>query len=129
PTSALVAPLAIAAEDPATQSLVVESAFNLLMDRYVHPLNSAELLRAGWDQLAKDASGKAADPGPPPAFTGDRSADLDKARNALTAYAAGLDANADGFVAAHALVRGMVRFVNEGHTYFLDPQQYQDYQA
>jgi hypothetical protein len=29
----------------------------------------------------------------------------------------------------HALVRGMVKFVDEGHTYFLDPQQYDDYQS
>jgi C-terminal processing protease CtpA/Prc len=32
-------------------------------------------------------------------------------------------------VAGHALVRGMVKFVDEGHTYFLDPQQYADYQS
>lgn len=129
-TSNLVAPVAaITAEDGATQSQVVETAFNLLMDRYVRPMSSAELLSAGWEQLARDASGKAANPGPVPAFTGDRAADLDRARNALTEYVARPDGNPDGFIAAHAVVRGMVRFVNEGHTYFLDPQQYQDYQS
>jgi carboxyl-terminal processing protease len=50
-------------------------------------------------------------------------------RAALTAYVAKSSGSADGFVAAHALLRGMVRFVDEGHTYFLDPQQYQNYQS
>jgi carboxyl-terminal processing protease len=48
---------------------------------------------------------------------------------ALARYLNRPDTSANGFVAAHALIRGMVRFVNEGHTYFLDPEQYQDYQS
>ncbi|HYW87818.1 MAG TPA: S41 family peptidase, partial [Chloroflexota bacterium] len=44
-------------------------------------------------------------------------------------YASKLSPGTDGFVAAHAIVRGMVRFVDESHTYFLDPQQYSDYQS
>jgi carboxyl-terminal processing protease len=50
-------------------------------------------------------------------------------RTALTNYLATPNSAPDGFVAGHALVRGMVRFVDEGHTYFLDPQQYRDYQS
>src|SRR5438034_11430592 len=50
-------------------------------------------------------------------------------RSALTNYLGRPNASADGFVAAHSLIRGMVRFVDEGHTYFLDPQQYKDYQS
>ncbi len=118
-----------AAEDSTTQFQVVESAYNLLLDRFVRPLSSAEVLNAGWEQLQKEAAGKAALPGPPPAFDGNREGDLDKLRSALNAYVSRPNGNPEGFVAAHAIVRGMVRLVDEGHTYFLDPQQYQDYQS
>jgi carboxyl-terminal processing protease len=120
---------AAAPEDAPTQTGAVDEAYNLLMDRYVHPLDSSALLAAGWDELARESAGKAATPGPGPAFTGDRAADLDMARAALTAYLGKPNSAADGFVAAHALIRGMVHYVDEGHTYFLDPQQYSDYQS
>jgi carboxyl-terminal processing protease len=131
PDIGVAAPAGAAApvEDDAIQVQVVESAFNLLMDRFVRPLNSAEVLTAGWDQLTREATGKATPPGPAPAFDGNRESDLDKLRGALSAYVSKLSAGADGFVAGHAIVRGMVRFVDESHTYFLDPQQYSDYQS
>ena len=50
-------------------------------------------------------------------------------RGALSAYVGRPNASPDGFIAAHALIRGMVHFVDEGHTYFLDQQQYKDYQS
>jgi carboxyl-terminal processing protease len=117
------------AEDAATQGRTLGEAYNLLLDHYVHPLDTAALLRAGWDQLGKEAAGKAAAPGPAPAFSGDRVGDLDTMRAALTAYVGKPNSSTPGFVAVHALVRGMVRFVDEGHTYFLDPQQFTDYQS
>jgi len=123
------APVSAPVEDAAAQVQTVDSAYNLLMDRFVHPLSSADLLNAAWGQLAKDAAGKAPDPGPAPAFSGDRGADLDTLKGALASYLGQPNANVDGFVAGHALVRGMVKFVDEGHTYFLDPQQYNDYQS
>src|SRR6266545_1049640 len=126
---ATLAPISAPAEDNSTQLQVVENAFNLLMDRFVHPMSSAELLQAGWDQLDKETSGRGLKLGPVPEFSGDRGADLDRVRNALNAFLAEPQASQDGFIAAHALVRGMVRFADEGHTYFLDPQQYQDYQS
>ncbi len=54
PPTALIAPAA--AEQSESQLQVVETAFNLLMDRYVHPLDSAALLSAGWEQLRRDAA-------------------------------------------------------------------------
>ncbi len=126
---ATLAPISAPAEDNSTQLQVVENAFNLLMDRFVHPMSSAELLQAGWDQLDKETSGRGLKLGPVPEFSGDRGADLDRVRNALNGFLAEPQASQDGFIAAHALVRGMVRFADEGHTYFLDPQQYQDYQS
>jgi carboxyl-terminal processing protease len=129
PQVATLAPISAPAEDNSTQQQVVENAFNLLMDRFVLPLSSAELLRAGWEQLDKEASGRGLKLTAVPEFSGERSADLDRARDALTVFLAQPQATQDGFIAAHALVRGMVHFADEGHTYFLDPQQYQDYQS
>jgi carboxyl-terminal processing protease len=130
---ATASPVALSAaappEDAATQTKAVAEAYNLLLDRYVHPLDTAAMLSAAWDNLAKEAVGKAATPDPAPTFSGDRAADLETMRAALTSYLAKPSSAPDGFVAAHALVRGMVRFVDEGHTYFLDPQQYRDYQS
>jgi len=128
-TAAAASLSAPAAEDASTQTKAVAEAYNLLLDHYVHPLDDAALLSAAWDNLAKEADGKAAAPGPAPAFVGDRAADLETIRGALAAYLDKPNSQPDGFVAAHALVRGMVRFVDEGHTYFLDPQQYRDYQS
>jgi carboxyl-terminal processing protease len=119
----------VAAEDAAQQSRTFAEAYNLLLDHYVHPLDTAAMGHAGWDQLTKESVDKAASPGPAPALSGDRAADLVTLRSALTSYLGRPNANPDGFVAAHALIRGMVRFVDEGHTYFLDPQQYKDYQS
>jgi carboxyl-terminal processing protease len=116
-------------EEAAAQARSFVEAYNLLLDHYVHPLDTSAMLRASWDQLARDSAGKAAPPGPAPAFTGDRATDLDLMRDALTAYVNGSNGNPSGFVAAHALIRGMVRHVDEGHTYFLDAQQYTDYQS
>jgi carboxyl-terminal processing protease len=118
-----------AAEDAATQARSLSEAYNLLLDHYVHALDTSALLSAGWDELTKEAAGKAATPGPRPQFAGDRAADLETMRGALTDYLARPNASPDGFIAAHALIRGMVHFVDEGHTYFLDPQQYKDYQS
>jgi len=117
------------AEDAPTQARAFADAYNLLLDHYVHPLDTAQLSQAAWDNLAKEADGKAPAPGPAPAFSGDRAADLQTMRTALNAYLAQPGSGPDGFIAAHALIRGMVRYVDEGHTYFLDQQQYQDYQA
>ncbi len=119
----------VPAEDAATQTRAFEAAYNLLLDHYVHPLDTSQLLQAAWDNLVKEADGKAPEPGPAPAFSGDRSGDLQTMRTALNAYLGKPDSSPEGFIAAHALVRGMVRYVDEGHTYFLDQQQYQDYQS
>ena len=123
------APAALTTEDAATQTRAFADAYNLLLDRYIHPLDTTALLGAAWNNLVKETAGKAVAPGPAPAFTGDRAVDLELMRGALTDYLAKPNSAPEGFVAAHALVRGMVRFVDEGHTYFLDPQQYKDYQS
>ena len=138
-TGTLQAPITLAApasmvvpgttEDAPTQTRAFAEAYNVLLDHYVQSLDTAALLRAAWDNMAKEAAGKAATPASTPSFSGDRATDLEVMRAALTAYLAKPNAAPEGFIAAHALIRGMVRFVDEGHTYFLDPQQYTDYQS
>ena len=119
-----------AVEDSDAQLRATQEAYNLLLDNFVHPLDPADLARAGWDQLVRDAADrKAPTPGPLPALADDRAADWETLRAALAAYLARPTPTPDGFVAAHSVIRGMVHFVDEGHTYFLDPQQYHDYQA
>src|SRR5260221_8833957 len=88
------------AEDAALQTRALAEAYNLLLDHYVHPLDTAAMLRAGWDQLTKESAGKAAPPGPPPALASDRATDLETMRRALTAYLGKPNASSDGFVAA-----------------------------
>jgi carboxyl-terminal processing protease len=120
---------ALAAEDAAQQVRVVGDAYSLLLDHFVRPLDTAALVQAGWAQLTQEAAAKAAPVGPPPAVTGDRAGDLEALRGALAAYLAEPNAAPESFVAAHAVIRGMVRFADEGHTYFLDPTQYRNYQS
>jgi carboxyl-terminal processing protease len=120
----------VATEDAPTQTRAFADAYNLLLDHYVQPLDTSQLLQAAWDALGKEAAvGKVATPGPAPSFTGNRTGDLQAISDALTNYLAQPNSSPDGFIAAHTLIRGMVHFVEEGHTYFMDPQQYKDYQS
>src|SRR5919199_5350534 len=137
PPAASPAAVAAGAQLPASsaaaaqqQATVVQEAFELLMDDYVRPLSSAELLGAAWAQLTQEALQRQLPaPSPPPVLTGDRAADGAAFRSALLAYlAARPDLPAD-FVAAHAAVRGMVAYCDEQHTQFLDPAAYQRYLA
>src|SRR3989442_4759345 len=111
-TSAAASPNAPAAEDASTQGKAVAEAYNLLLDHYVHPPDTAALLKAGLDHLVTEADGKAAAPGPAPAFDGDRAADLETMRTALAAYLDKPNSEPDNFVAAHALMRAMGRLIH-----------------
>src|SRR5215207_3942149 len=74
------------AEEAALQARTFAEAYNLLLDHYVRPLDAPAMLRAGWEQLTKEAATNAAPPGPPPEVSGDRAADLETMRGALNAY-------------------------------------------
>ncbi len=118
-----------APSDVDTENQTVDHAVSLLLDQYVRPIDSAALLNAGWTRLQHDAARAGAPaPGEPPAFTGDRVGDLGALHDALTAYLEQMPAPPDGFTPSYSIVRGMVDLLNEGHTYFLDPSAYQDYQ-
>lgn len=129
PSTAPAIGAVVAPEEAAVQARTVSEAYNLLLDHFAHSLDTATLLRAGWDELAREAQGVAPAPGPAPAFTGDRRDDLALLRSALSDYLGHPGAISDRLIAAHAIVRGMVHWVDEGHTYFLDQQQYREYQT
>ena len=113
--------------DAEQQLDTVQRAFDLLEDRFVHPLGPASLLRAAWEQVAEEATEQQAPPpGPAPAFDDDRAAAFATFRAALLTYLGGAASWPDGFVPAYAAVHGMVRAVDEQHTYFLSPRQYQE---
>lgn len=122
--------MAQAAPDPQQQADTVEQAHRQLARWYVRPLDSAELFTAGWQALNAEAEFNAVTPaGPPPAFSSDPAADLALLRENLMAYVARQAEWPEGFVPAHAVIRGMVASVNEGHTYFMDPAQFQQHLA
>jgi carboxyl-terminal processing protease len=130
PTAEVVAPQTSTSADATRQASTVQQAFDLLFDRYVHPLDSGALLNTAWGQIVREAEQRQAPaPGPAPAFTGDRTADSAAFRSALVEYVARHTNLPGGFVPAHAAIRGMTTFVNEGHTYFLDPEQFQAHLA
>src|SRR5881398_1989341 len=83
-TTSFAAP--VAAEDAPTQAKAFAEAYNLLLDHYVHQMDTSALLRAAWDNMAKEADSKAALPGPAPAFTGNRANDLQTVKDALSSY-------------------------------------------
>jgi carboxyl-terminal processing protease len=128
PVAAAEGATQIAPTPGAEQQLdTVQRAFDLLEDRSVHPLGPAILLRAAWEQLAEEASEQQAPPpGPTPTFDDDRAAAFATFRAALQRYLDGAASWPEAFVPAHAAVHGMVRAVDEQHTYFLSPRQYQE---
>jgi carboxyl-terminal processing protease len=113
------------------QLQAVQQAFELLLDRFVQPLSPPVLLDAAWDELTREAAEhQAPDPGPAPGFADDPDTASATFRSALRDYLAGSSTRAgEEFVPAHAAIRGMAAAVHEGHTYFLDPKHYAEYQA
>ncbi|HZO29884.1 MAG TPA: S41 family peptidase [Chloroflexota bacterium] len=97
----------------------VKQAFDLLMDRFVLPPKSGDLLKAGWDggiAHIKGASG--AEPGAPaPSFTGDRGADWNAFLAAYPALVATLGASPDQHALDRAIVAAMAKSLNSSHTY------------
>ena len=109
-------------------SIAVQRAFDLLMDRFVEPLDGPAVLLAGWQSLADEATAQnAAPPGPPPTFGSERSGDSAALRESLADYERRVPATPD-FVPAYAVIRGMARFAHERHTYFQDPEHFRAFQ-
>jgi carboxyl-terminal processing protease len=107
---------------------VVRTAYDLMLDRFVHPLDSAALLRAAWDGVDHAAADHSARrPGSLPTLSGERAADFAAFEAALREYVAAQPTLPADVLAAHAAVRAMAALADEQHTYFMSPPEYRDY--
>jgi C-terminal peptidase prc len=116
---------------PAPANLdVVRQGYDLLLDRYVQPLNPAELLSAAHQSLARRLAEAGVrvrspavvqlDPGRDRAWAEFR----DQVNILLQDSPPPAGFNPEAF-----LLDSMARWVNEGHTAYMTPQQYQDFLA
>jgi hypothetical protein len=118
----------VQAADALAQINTAEDAFNLLQRNFAHPLAPDKLLQGAWAGVAAEAAlYKVPAPEPLTGLQGDTATDLPRFRVALFEYITHLQSPPHEFVPGYAAVRGMVTFVDEGHTYFLDPQRYKDF--
>jgi carboxyl-terminal processing protease len=129
--AAVASPLEAPADPSADidqQVEVVRTAYDLLLDRFVYPLDSGALLQAAWDGIDRAAAEHSVRrPGPIPALNGVRTADFVAFEAALRDYLAAEPALRAERVAAHEAVRGMVALADDQHTYFMSSQEYRDY--
>jgi carboxyl-terminal processing protease len=109
---------------------IVRQGYDLLLDRYVQPLGPADLLVAAYDGLVKglaEAGVAIKRPGAP-ALPSDREAAWTAFREAVSDLLQESPPPA-GFNPNAVMVAAMARSVNEGHTNYMTPKQYQDFLA
>lgn len=117
-------PLAAAAEGDPSQ--IVGQAFNLLMDRFVVPPSSADILNGGWDGALTSLREKGAQdlPEERPAFAGERERDFTAFTDRYPELAQAAEDKLDQTELDRAIIRGMAASFEEGHTYYLNPQEF-----
>ena len=106
---------------------IVAQAFNLLMDRFVFPPSSAALLNGGWDGAiaALREHGVASVPDDHPPFGDQRESDLRLFTTGYVRLAEAADGKLEPAELDRAIVDGMAKALNEGHTSYLPPEQVQ----
>ncbi|MFN0074691.1 MAG: S41 family peptidase [Chloroflexota bacterium] len=122
-------PTAYAATDDGTLSLEsTRQAYELLLDRFVYPLEPAALLGAAWEAgLPALAEAKSSADLTAPAFPDNRFEAwklFNERMNAAWDASLGLDPSTR---LTHPMIQAMARLANEGHTAFRSPSEYQDY--
>ena len=124
-------PLSLATEAGARAEVepspIVPQAFNLLMDRFVFPPNSADVLNGGWSGglTALGERGAQELPEDRPAFTNQRESDLRLFTSRYPELVEAAEGKLDKTELDRAIVRGMAASMNEGHTYYLTPEEMQ----
>lgn len=129
PTPVNAAPLTAVPADSAELN-VIRQAYDLLLDRYVQPPRPAELLNAAYDAVATELS--AAGVGVRPSSPLQDGAGRDEAWAGFQTRVSTLLKGTSlppAFDLSAAAINGMAKFLNEGHTAYLTPQQYQDFLA
>jgi carboxyl-terminal processing protease len=103
---------------------IVRQAFDLLMDRFVIPPKSGDVLNGGLDGAHHFLESKlVADPlAERPPFTGDRREDWRLFLPAYAQMAGALGDKAQREELDRAMVDGMARSFNEAHTYYMPPE-------
>lgn len=99
---------------------VVEKAFDLVVNGYIHPADPAALAQAAWAGAVEAAASLGGRAVPAPALVGDAPAVRAALRNA---YVALIDANPgiDEARLRHAAIDRMAKSLGDCHTYFLPP--------
>ncbi len=109
--------------------VVMLEAWNLLLDRYVEPLEPARLAQAAEDAMSQvvQAAGVALS-GDPPSFEGDRysvwAALTDRYRELAEPYP-----EIPPVTLAHVAIAAMAAAAEDTHTHFLTPRQYREHLA
>jgi carboxyl-terminal processing protease len=115
---------------PAAGAALIEQGVGLLLERYVDPLNTADLYGAAYDGAVETlrASGKTPQ-ARRPAFTGDPRQDADLFRQAYLALAEPAGPDINQTLLAYEALRAVAEQVDECHTTFLDPEQFKQVTA
>ncbi|HYU20486.1 MAG TPA: S41 family peptidase [Chloroflexota bacterium] len=110
---------------------IVKQAFDLLTDRFVYPPNSADMLNGAWDQGLAALKEKGAEglPEGRPELGNKRDEDWRAFFNAYVQLARAARGKLEKTDLDRAIVRGMASALNEGHTYYLTPDDFRQAQA
>lgn len=110
---------------------VVPQAFNLLMERFVTPPNSADLLGGGWDGAVAALREKGAQdlPEERPMLFNLPHMDIRLFSEAYPRLAVAAEGRLERAGLDRAIVDGMAKSLNEGHTSYLNPEEFQRAQA
>ena len=117
-------PVVAATPTPDTELLrdggvvIIQRAYDRLLDEYIEPLDSSRILDGAWTLLTQRAAEESLDVPEKPGFTDDRAADFELFRTAYASIAAG---SADPTQLRYAAMRGMTEALQDCHTYFLTP--------
>ena len=97
---------------------MIQTAFVRLMDQYINPLNSSDLLSEAWAGVRQEAAAEGLSIDAAPSFTGDRAADIAAFEAAYVPLAAQAP---DATKLRYAAISQMAASLNDCHTFFLTP--------
>jgi carboxyl-terminal processing protease len=96
---------------------IIRTAYDRLLDEYIEPVRSSDLLAEAWSGAAAEALAEGVTAPPRPAFPGDREGDFAAFRDAYVRLTAGIDATK----IRYAALRTMAGSLHDCHTFFLSP--------
>ena len=105
----------------------ISSAYRDVMREFIRPLDSTSLLTAAWQGATDEVSKEGvADPGVAAPQFSDASADADwqTFANSYDSLSQATDGQVDQVKMAFGSITQMAKSVDEGHTFFLDPEAY-----